>query len=54
MESATQSYDEALKVGIASLELQLSEGAIDQSQYDEQLQALADGYEAKYLICRSR
>lgn len=47
VESATQSYDEALKVGIASLELQLSEGAIDQSQYDEQLQALADGYEAK-------
>lgn len=47
VESSTQSYDEALKVGIASLELQLSEGAIDQSQYDEQLQALADGYEAK-------
>ena len=47
VESATQSYDEALKVGIASLELQLREGAIDQSQYDEQLQALADGYEAK-------
>lgn len=47
VESATQSHDEALKVGIASLELQLREGAIDQSQYDEQLQALADGYEAK-------
>ena len=47
VEGTTQSYDEALKVGIASLELQLSEGAIDQSQYDEQLQALADGYEAK-------
>lgn len=47
VESATQSYDEALKVGIASLELQLSEGAISQDQYDEQLQALADGYEAK-------
>lgn len=36
-----------MKVGIASLELQLSEGAISQEQYDEQLQALADGYEAK-------
>ena len=47
VESATETYDEALKVGIASLELQLSEGAIDQSQYDEQIQALADGYEAK-------
>lgn len=47
VESATSSYDEALKVGIASLELQLSEGAITQEQYDEQLQALADGYEAK-------
>lgn len=47
VESATQSYDESLKVGIASLELQLSEGAITQDQYDEQLQALADGYEAK-------
>lgn len=47
VESATQTYDESLKVGIASLELQLSEGAISQEQYDEQLQALADGYEAK-------
>ena len=47
VESATSSYDEALKVGIASLELQLDEGAISQEQYDEQLQALADGYEAK-------
>ena len=48
VESATQTYDESLKVGIASLELQLSEGAISQEQYDEQLQALADGYEAKF------
>lgn len=47
VESATQSYDESLKVGIASLELQLGEGAIDQSQYDEQLRVLADGYETK-------
>lgn len=47
VESATQTYDESLKVGIASLELQLREGAISQEQYDEQLQALADGYEAK-------
>lgn len=47
VESATQTYDESLKVGIASLELQLSEDAISQEQYDEQLQALADGYEAK-------
>lgn len=47
VESATSSYDESLKVGIASLELQLDEGAITQEQYDEQLQALSDGYEAK-------
>lgn len=47
VESATQTYDESLKVGIASLELQLSEDAISQEQYDEQLQALADGYKAK-------
>lgn len=47
VESATSSYDESLKVGIANLELQLDEGAITQEQYDEQLQALADGYEAK-------
>jgi len=45
--SSTKNYDEALKVGIANLELQLSEGAINREQYDEQLQALANGYEAK-------
>ena len=47
VQSLTASYDEALKVGIASLELQLSEGVIDKSAYDAQLQALAEGYRGK-------
>ena len=47
VEEMTASYDEALKVSIASLELQLDEGVIDQSQYDAQLQALAEGYHGK-------
>ena len=47
VQTATATYDDALKVGIQSLELQLSEGAINQDQYNEQLQALADGYDAK-------
>jgi len=47
VENATQSYDQALKVGIANLELELSEGVINQEEYDTQLQALTEGYEAK-------
>lgn len=47
VQTATASYDDALKVGIQSLELQLSEGAINQEQYNEQLQTLADSYDAK-------
>ena len=44
---ATGNYDEALQIGIASLKLQLSDGAISEDEYNEQLQALTEGYEAK-------
>lgn len=47
VQTATAAYDDALKVGIQSLELQLGEGAIDREQYNAQLQELADGYDAK-------
>lgn len=46
VESATGSYDEALKVSLTSLNLQLDEGAIDQETYDEQLSSLMEGYDA--------
>lgn len=47
VESAELSYDEALKVSLTSLNLQLEEGAIDQETYDSQVAALTEGYEAK-------
>ncbi len=43
----TANYDQALKLGITSLELQLSEGAIGQEEYDEMLAQLTDGYNAQ-------
>ena len=43
----TANYDQALKLGITSLELQLSEGAIGQEEYDEMLSQLTDGYNAQ-------
>lgn len=46
-ESMTTTYDEALEVAITNLKLELSEGAIDQKQYDIELQALTTGYNAK-------
>ena len=46
VESATAGYDQALKVSISALELQLSEGVINQEEYDAQLQQLADSYTA--------
>lgn len=45
--SMTESYDEALAVSLTNLQLQLSEGAITQEQYDEMLQQIADGYDAQ-------
>lgn len=41
------SYDDALTASIASLNLQLADGAISQEQYDSQVQALIDGYETQ-------
>jgi len=46
VESLTSNYDEALEVSLTSLNLQLQEGAIDQSEYDAQVQELADAYDA--------
>ena len=39
--------DEAFKVAVSALQLQLEEGAINEEQYNYQLQALVDGYTAK-------
>lgn len=40
-------YDDALEIGISNLNLQLSEKAINQEQYDAQLQKLTEGYYGK-------
>lgn len=45
-QSAADSYDDALQVSLTNLNLQLETGAIDQGQYDEQLAALTEGYQA--------
>lgn len=47
VESMTQSYDDALEVSLTNLNLQLSEGAISQDEYNAQLQEIADGYNAQ-------
>ena len=39
--------DEAFKVAVSGLQLQLDEGAITQGEYDMQIQDLIDGYKAK-------
>lgn len=44
---SVQNYDEALKIGITSLELSLTEGSINPEQYAEQLKVLTDGYNGK-------
>lgn len=41
------SYDEALQVSLTNLNLQLESGAITQEQFNEQLQAITEGYQAK-------
>ena len=43
----TAGYDDALQVSLTNLQLQLGEGAISQSQYDEMFQQIADGYNAQ-------
>lgn len=47
VESFTESYNQALEVGITNLKLQFGEGAIDKSTYEEQLKQLAEGYDAQ-------
>lgn len=39
--------DEAFKVAVSALQLELREGAINREEYEQQLQALTDGYTAK-------
>lgn len=45
-QSAADSYDDALQVSLTNLNLQLDTGAINQDQYNEQLSALTEGYQA--------
>lgn len=47
VQEAASSYDEALDVSLMNLNLQLQNGAINQEQFNEQFQAIADGYQAK-------
>lgn len=47
VQDAASQYDEALQVSLTNLNLQLQNGAISQKQFDEQLQALTEGYQAK-------
>jgi len=47
IEELTAGYDEALQVSLTNLQLQLGEGVIDESQYDEMFQKIADGYNAR-------
>lgn len=47
VEELTAGYDDALQVSLTNLQLQLGEGAISQSQYDEMFQQIADGYNAQ-------
>lgn len=47
VQNAAFQYDEALQVSLTNLNLQLQNGAISQEQFDEQLQALTEGYQAK-------
>ena len=47
LDTRMSANDEAFKVAVSALQLQLQEGAIDQTEYDKQLQALVDGYTAK-------
>lgn len=47
VQDVASQYDEALQVSLTNLNLQLQNGAISQEQFDEQLQALTEGYQAK-------
>ncbi len=47
VESMSGNYDNALQVSLSGLQLQLDEGAIDESTYRELYQKIADGYNKK-------
>lgn len=47
VETMSEGYDQAYKVAVSNLQLQLQNGSINQEQFDTQLQALTQGYEAK-------
>lgn len=47
VQEVAQSYDDALEISLTNLNLQLQSGAISQEQFDAQLQALTEGYQAK-------
>lgn len=47
VENAMASYDEALQVSIAGLQLEYEEGAITEDQLNEQIAKLTEGYNAK-------
>lgn len=46
IESASTTYDDALTATLTNLNLQLEDGAISQEEYDAQVQAAVDGYNA--------
>ena len=46
--------DEAFTVAVSGLNIQLAEGAIDQEEYDQQLQTITDGYNAKLEAIRAQ
>lgn len=46
VQEAAGNYDSALEVALTNLNLQLQSGAINQAQFDTQLQALTEGYQA--------
>lgn len=47
IEEQMANYDDALTARITSLNLRLEDGTISQEEYDKQVQALTEGYEAK-------
>lgn len=54
LDSYVAQQDQALTTSISGLKLQLDEGAINQEQYDEQLQALVDGYNSNIETMTAR
>lgn len=47
VQEAAGNYDEALEVGLTNLNMQLERGAINQEQFDSQVQELTEGYQAQ-------